>query len=277
MDNELIIQLQTPPTPYYLECGLSQFPICGQHPNRRNLGHFDLLAVVSGNLHMGENNCQWTLSAGQTLLLLPDREHYSVKPCEEETLFYWIHFNAVRTDEDKGDRGLMNRYTIQLPQHSEWVNPQQAYKMIDRLLSLRGENRSNAFWQEQTLMLELLKLLEEGEKITKGSPSVRLAERTEAYLRQNYQLNLSNEALSEALHFHPNYIVRCMKETFHCTPMEYLHEYRLNQAKLLLITTELSVGQIAEHVGFQYAPYFSSCFKGRMGVSPLRYRKGYST
>ncbi|WP_372661580.1 AraC family transcriptional regulator [Cohnella sp.] len=276
MENEQIIELQTPPTPYYLECGQSQYPIGYQHPNRRNLGVYDLLVVVSGTLHIGENDQAWALSAGQTLLLLPDREHYSVKPCEEETVFYWIHFNAVRAADDKGDRGFMNRYIIQLPQRSQLTNLQQAYHLIDRLLSLRGEHRSNAFWQEQKLLLELLRLLEEGEKHLKLAPSVLLAERTEAYLRQNYQASLSNETLSKALHFHPNYIVRCMKETYHCTPMEYLHEYRLNQAMLFLIATEWSIAQIAEHVGFQYVPYFSSCFKERIGVSPLKYRKGYS-
>jgi AraC-like DNA-binding protein len=119
--------------------------------------------------------------------------------------------------------------------------------------------------------------MEEGDKHVKASPSVILAERTEAYLRQNFQNDLSNETLSKALHFHANYIVRCMKEVCRCTPMEYVHEYRLKQAKLLLVRTEWSVGQIAEHVGYQYAPYFSSCFKQWMGVSPLRYRKEYST
>jgi AraC-like DNA-binding protein len=59
--------------------------------------------------------------------------------------------------------------------------------------------------------------------------------------------------------------------------MEYLHEYRLEQAKLLLIKTEWPVAQIAEHVGFQYAPYFSSCFKQYTGISPLRFRKQYSS
>ncbi len=277
MVNPMLVQLETPPTPYYLECGQSHYDRGFEHPNRRNLGVYDLLFVVRGVLHIGEDNRQWALSAGETLILLPDGEHYSVKPSEEETLFYWVHFSANKAADESGDQSFMNPYIIQVPKHSRLMNPQSAYSLLDRLLTLRGENRSNAFWQEQMLLLEMLRLLEEGDKRIKESPSVRLAERTEAYLRRNYQAVLSNEELSKELHFHPNYIVRCMKETYRCTPMEYLHEYRLKQAKLLLIATEWSVGQIAEHVGFQYAPYFSSCFKQRMGVSPLRYRKGYST
>jgi AraC-like DNA-binding protein len=238
---------------------------------------YDLLLLVSGVLHIGENDRQWELTEGETLILSPDKEHYSVKPCEKETVFYWIHFSGIRAEDEPGNHHIINTYTIKIPQHSRLSDPQAANNLIKRLLTLRGENRSSAFWQEQILLLELFRHMEEGDKHVKASPSVILAERTEAYLRQNFQNNLSNEKLSKALHFHANYIVRCMKEVYRCTPMEYLHEYRLKQAKLLLVTTEWSVGQIAEHVGYQYAPYFSSCFKQWMGVSPLRYRKEYSS
>lgn len=272
-----IILLKTPPAPYYLESGIAHYGIGYEHPNRRNIGVYDLLLIVSGVMHIGEDGRNWKLTAGETLILYPDKEHYSVMPCEEETVFYWVHFNAIRAEEEPANSNFINPYMIRIPRNSRLLDPQAANSLVKRLLALRGENRSSAFWQEQILLLELFRLMEEGDKHVKASPSVILAERTEAYLKQNYQNELSNETLSKELHFHANYIVRCMKEIYHCTPMEYLHEYRLKQAKLLLVKTEWSIGQIAEHVGYQYAPYFSNCFKQRMGVSPLRYRKGYST
>lgn len=96
-----------------------------------------------------------------------------------------------------------------------------------------------------------------------------------AYIQKNYKEKITNEALAAALHFHPNYIVRCMKSKYGRTPIEYLLDYRLERAKRLLVTTEWSIERIAEEVGFRYSPYFSSCFKQSVGLTPLKFRKQY--
>ena len=124
--------------------------------------------------------------------------------------------------------------------------------------------------------MELLRLLDAGQTRSDASPALKLADKIEAYLRQHYQSDVTNSSLAEEFHFHPNYIVRCMKEIYDCTPMAYLHAYRIEQAKLLLIKTEWSIARIAEHIGFLHAPYFSNCFKAATGISPLRFRKQYS-
>ncbi|MNC57108.1 HTH-type transcriptional regulator YesS [compost metagenome] len=124
--------------------------------------------------------------------------------------------------------------------------------------------------------MELLSILEdEGRDSRYPSSVMKLAERAEIYLRQHYQSEITNELLGRVLHFHPNYIVRCMKEIFRCTPMEYLNRIRMEQAKLLLIKTEWPIVKVAEHVGFQYAPYFSACFKRYTGMPPQAFRQLY--
>lgn len=282
-----MITFALPPIPYYITTGLSVFSPGEQHPNRHNLGLFDLLWVVKGALYIGEEDTQWEITEGQTLLLLPDRYHYSVKPCEVETHFYWNHFEHPGTWHQEPATSRSNRsshpvrhawanpHTLRIPQYAAPPEFAMAERHLRKLNSGIDPHRSATFWQEQQAFIELLKLLEEGELGQGASPSLQLAERTEAYLRQHYQTSITNESLAEALNYHPNYIARCMKEHYHCTPMDYLHEYRLEQAKLLLIKTNGSVAHIAEQVGFQYAPYFSSCFKQFTGMSPLRFRKQY--
>jgi len=279
-----LIRMEIPPIPYFMTIGLSKFAPGDQHPSRRNLGVFDLLWVVKGVLYIGEDDRRWELGEGRTLLLLPDRHHYAVKPCNEETVFYWIHFNFAGQWECREEPGepvhpprqpWTTAYTMQVPQSAELPNFALALRQLAKLMELAAENRASAFWKEQQLFMELLRLLEESGGGGSASPAMKLAENTEAYIKQYYQADLKNETLSEALHFHPNYIVRCMKEIYRCTPMEYLQEYRLEQAKLLLIKTEWSIAQIAEEVGFRHTPYFSSCFKAYCGMSPLRYRKQF--
>ena len=66
---------------------------------------------------------------------------------------------------------------------------------------------------------------------------------------------------------------RCMQREYGCTPMEYLLRFRIEQSKLLLMQTDWTVARIAEEVGFNQAPYFSSCFSRLEGMSPRQYRQ----
>ncbi|WP_040741748.1 helix-turn-helix transcriptional regulator [Paenibacillus ginsengihumi] len=273
----------SPPLPYYVECGQATYMPGEQHPDRKQIGFFDLILVDCGKLYIGENGRQWEVSPGQALILRPDGSHYAVQACEATTRFYWLHFQAAGEWEEVEARPASlpvqarerraAPYRIVLPKYASLPSPELACDLIRRLMELSTVLRSVAFWEEQQLFADLLKWVEDAER---DSPAQRLAERTEAYIKRHFQSDLSNRKLAEALHFHPNYITRCMQEVYRCTPMEYLHQYRLDQAKLLLIKTEWPIARIAEHVGFHHTPYFSSCFRKKEGLSPLQFRKQYA-
>ncbi|WP_370636244.1 AraC family transcriptional regulator [Cohnella sp. CFH 77786] len=244
-----------------------------QHPNRSRLGVFDLIFLVKGTLFIGEEQTQWDLRPGQALLLLPDRHHYPVKPCEEPTEFYWIHFQSAREWEASGNSLSANR--ISLAQYWTVTDIGHAERFFRYLLTLSLKPRSISLWEEQSTFWDLLRYMEEGRKAAWPSSPQVIADKTETYLKQHYQAEITNESLAEALHFHPNYVIRCMKDVYNCTPMEYLFRYRIEQAKLLLLKTEWPVSVIAEQAGFRYAPYFSSCFKKQTGESPLKFRQRF--
>ncbi|OGV61685.1 MAG: hypothetical protein A2283_01735 [Lentisphaerae bacterium RIFOXYA12_FULL_48_11] len=59
----------------------------------------------------------------------------------------------------------------------------------------------------------------------------------------------------------------------HAPPLGYQLAIRLNHAQRLLMTTNLSITEIAAHAGFENVYYFSSLFSKKMGISPLKYRQ----
>lgn len=292
MHEHVSVNLPSLPPPYYLECGRTVYTPGQQHPNRKNLGVFDLLFIQQGILYIGEEGREWGLGAGETLLLLPDRYHYAVRPCDRDTSFYWIHFQAggswAETDSEAGapmaeeqDRGRwtwparLNSHMLSIPKSGRIYDTEKAADCFDRLMELVAKGRHAAYWEEQRLFIDLLQLLEASGHSVRTSRRVKVAEQIESYLKQHYALELNNEILAEALHYHPNYLARCMKEAYRCTPMEYVQNYRLEQAKLLLLKTDWPVARIAEQVGFRHLPYFSNCFRKHTGISPLRFRKHF--
>ena len=56
------------------------------------------------------------------------------------------------------------------------------------------------------------------------------------------------------------------------TPLQYLQEVRLEQAKALLKHSNLTVAEIAFSVGYQDTSYFAALFKRMNAVTPIEYR-----
>ena len=57
------------------------------------------------------------------------------------------------------------------------------------------------------------------------------------------------------------------------TPMNYITQWRILQAKELLKETQKTVGEIASDVGYQSEAAFNRVLKKRVNQTPLKYRK----
>lgn len=78
--------------------------------------------------------------------------------------------------------------------------------------------------------------------------------------------------IKEYFNFSNSYICRCFKKYTGKTMIEYLNEIRLNYAAVLLLSTQLSILDIAESVGFASVGYFNKIFKSRYGITPTTFR-----
>ena len=65
---------------------------------------------------------------------------------------------------------------------------------------------------------------------------------------------------------------RGFREVFGTTAFGYLHNYRLEQARLLLLERRLNVSEIAHKVGFASYTSLSKGFRKKYGVSPKQYQ-----
>ena len=57
------------------------------------------------------------------------------------------------------------------------------------------------------------------------------------------------------------------------TPMQYITSIRMTKAKELLETTDLTINEIGDLIGYQNALYFSRIFKKTVGTAPTAYRQ----
>lgn len=280
---ENIISISIPPFPDFIEGNMAVFRAGQIHPERKNLGYFDLIAVKKGCLYLAENENRYDIKANELFLLLPDGHHFSWKPCSEETEFYWIHFytTAQWKQDSKPSHFVSNlpipdhhyhqcSYTLHLPKHTVIKETKVLFDLIQEVLD---STVGGDIWKTEELFLRLLRFLE-----NQGSHQDRmtqLAEQVHVYLEKHMGEKVTNQMLSQQFHLHSNYIARAMKATFGRTPLEVLLDIRMEYAKQYLIRSDYDLTMIARVVGFSSEIYFSNCFKKEMGISPQYYRKKY--
>ncbi|AWP28271.1 helix-turn-helix transcriptional regulator [Paenibacillus sp. Cedars] len=81
--------------------------------------------------------------------------------------------------------------------------------------------------------------------------------------------------LDRELHYHFDYLARCLKQYSGMSPLQYRHHLQIERAKRLLAHSELSLIKIGEQRGFQDNNYFTRLFKRQSSYTPGEYRKQY--
>jgi transcriptional regulator GlxA family with amidase domain len=56
------------------------------------------------------------------------------------------------------------------------------------------------------------------------------------------------------------------------SPLDYVHALRLEEAKQILETEDLSIEAIAEQVGYEDTSFFGRLFRRKVGLTPAQYR-----
>lgn len=84
--------------------------------------------------------------------------------------------------------------------------------------------------------------------------------------------NLSLNSVSKKLFISPNYLSTLFKEEVGKNFSDYLIEYRIEKAKILLKDVSIKIYEVAERVGYTDPHYFSKFFKASTGLTPKEYR-----
>lgn len=93
-----------------------------------------------------------------------------------------------------------------------------------------------------------------------------------AYIHTHYTEPLSNQTLGEKFNYHPNYLNKLIKIYTGQSLHQYLISCRISKAIDFLSTTNLSVSEIAERVGFNDLCHFGKTFHSKVGVAPSSLR-----
>jgi AraC-like DNA-binding protein len=92
-------------------------------------------------------------------------------------------------------------------------------------------------------------------------------------IQNHLHKELTMNELSRMACFSKDHFTRVFRSIMGMPPCEYIIRKRIEKAQLLLLTTDLSHGQIMEETGIRNASYFSRVFKKYTSYAPAAYRK----
>lgn len=107
-----------------------------------------------------------------------------------------------------------------------------------------------------------------------GTEAQRIVRKAVAFIQSNAAEPLSRAEIASYVGVSESYLSHSFQQEMRIPLMTYLSRHRIHLAKNLLVTTSLSLSEIASQVGFSSEIYFNRVFRREAGVPPGAYRQG---
>ena len=94
-----------------------------------------------------------------------------------------------------------------------------------------------------------------------------------AFIQRNFAEHITLTQIADSAHVSRSEAIRCFKKNLNVTPIQFLTEYRIEQAAQMLISSSEPISSIASRCGFDDVSYFTKQFRQIQNVTPSKYRK----
>jgi AraC-like DNA-binding protein len=201
-----------------------------------------------------------TLSPG-SVIYLPKNSHHTVTAPLRSLEFFRINFTVV--DLISSEETVFSKEPIVITHASP-------RKIIERAQELTAMTlRPYTDFKTMAALCEIIDFCISA----LNSNTKNGIDRALNYIEEHCMEDINLRELAAESYMSYSHLFRSFKQKFGVTPIEYKNSLRIEKAKKLLLDYDLSVGEIAERLGFEGACYFTRAFKSRVGFSPLAYRK----
>jgi len=234
------------------------------------LRDYDLWFVWSGRGRMLTSDGEIDLVPGLCVWMQPGRHYQASHDPSSPLGVNFFHFESREPDSPAPPAFEVMR-TAQL---------EFADTMMRRILSLRADVRETAHASAEVLFGALLGELAREACVQPAGPADAgieqhhrlIVQRITAEIRENPGRPHAVAGLARAAGYSVDHFSRLFEKFNGRRPQDFIIETRLSRARQLLAETGLSIGQIADTLGFRDIYFFSRQFRQRVGVTPSRYR-----
>lgn len=129
----------------------------------------------------------------------------------------------------------------------------------------------NCFQDIEIILSQVLKKVETKISQEQESPNHAIAI-VEQYIHKHYRQGLSLDILADKVFLTPHYLSSIFSQEKGVGINKYIKNVRMEEAKELLLGTNMKISDICKMVGYSNLSYFCKAFRNEYGVTPEKYR-----
>ena len=153
----------------------------------------------------------------------------------------------------------------------------QLMGLFQKMLSQSGVDPYAGEYTESLLKILLLELLRKADTdiaplhLATGRPENQIVDRAIQLISENLYKKLTLEELAGMVHVSVPYLYKLFDVHLGTSPGKYIAKIRIEEGKMLLREEHLTMGQIAERMGYSSPQQFSRQFHSICGITPTQY------
>ncbi|WP_167859127.1 AraC family transcriptional regulator [Paenibacillus cymbidii] len=241
--------------------------------NRVLKSFYMMTYVKRGTAKLRVGNNTYVIRPGTVIFIPPHVEHDQFKDTDEETEFLWWHFTY------KIEHCIDVLSLFDIPYVYSLGKSEPFETAFGELMNAMGHRHSitSAIYRKAKCFEVLSILLDSalGHENSVIRPPV-----TTPFLGilcgmvRHIGSRLTLKDIASELYLNDTYASARFKELFGTSPIYMYRQMKIERAKTLLATADMSVKEIAVSLGFEEVSNFSRFYKSYVGLSPMNYRKG---
>lgn len=244
-----------------------------------NLVDYELFVMTEGTLYLSYNEEDFTIKAGEYLLLPPCnswRQGFKEAYCA----FYWLHFSVpipVNTADSTTESDADTTFTIPLTGTIPKLE-----KMVVLMKQLQDSVKSNypvitLDAMTTSVITELYGQLCLNEPIQKKSLSQKqIYSDINDYIQQNLSKNIKVSDVAAHFGYNEKYLSHLFGEISGVPLKRLMIQYKMEAASFMLADTNTPIADIAKTLGFTDSHNFSRSYKKSTGLTPSEYRNAFA-
>lgn len=208
--------------------------------------------------------------APRACVILPPNTPYELRVRKQQDQVWMIFDPRVHLQEGlRLPHHVFETFSVHFQDPETWTAVRTG---LDELVQWWVAPRPHLLLAENAIEKVLLLARWEYDKQHQSTPDERIS-RVVAFINHRLGEELCVENLANEVGLSPSRFAHLFQERMRVTPMNFLELRRMEQAKQLLLTTDLPVQEIGLKVGFPNAQHFSTRFRKATGQSPSGFRR----
>ena len=248
-------------------CGFEK--CCSAHtwgPGIRD--HYLIHLILAGKGTYKVNGEIWHLQAGDLFLIKPSQLIVYEADESDPWEYCWVGFNGACANKLAAQMPFTDLAPIHHARDSSVL--EASLKKIYEARGPEPQDEAAMVGYLYLFIAALMRETHESEPHTASSSSQYVLNAIK-YIQFNYSHDISINDVAKSVGVSRSHLYRVFMSNVGKSPIDYLTEYRINEACNLLRNSSLSIAEVAVSVGFFDQFYFSRVFKKAVGMPPSKF------